>query len=71
MKQISVTGSFGIFDLVISSNIDEKITMTYDLNGFSKTNILRILNDLLNSDYLVVDQIPYLIVGSVITLGTR
>ncbi|MDZ8260168.1 AAA family ATPase [Nostoc sp. ChiQUE01b] len=49
IKQISVSGLFGIFDHVIPLNMDERITIIHGPNGFGKTAILRILNSFFNS----------------------
>lgn len=59
IKQISVTGLFGIFDHVIPLNIEERITIIHSLNGFGKTNILRILNGIFNSQYSYLKDIPF------------
>ncbi len=44
IQQISVNGLFGIFDHVISLNVDERITIIHGPNVFGKTAILRMLN---------------------------
>jgi predicted ATP-binding protein involved in virulence len=58
IKQISVTGLFGIFDHVIPLN-DERITIVHSPNGFGKTAMLRLLNGLFNSQYSVLWKIPF------------
>src|SRR5579885_1926326 len=50
IKQISVTDLFGIFHHVIPLNMDERITIIHGPNGFGKTIILRILNDLFSQE---------------------
>ncbi|MEM9543672.1 MAG: AAA family ATPase [Cyanobacteria bacterium P01_E01_bin.42] len=53
IKEISVTGLFGVFDRIIPLNMDEKITIIHAPNGFGKTIILKILHGLFNSNYFV------------------
>ncbi|RAM48504.1 MAG: hypothetical protein C6Y22_27565 [Hapalosiphonaceae cyanobacterium JJU2] len=59
IKQISVSGLFGIFDHVIPLNMDERITIIHGPNGFGKTAILRILNSFFNSRYSELRAIPF------------
>ena len=59
ITQISVEGLFGIFDHVIPLNIDERITIIHGLNGFGKSNILRMLDGLLNSKYSALINVPF------------
>ncbi|HBY77061.1 MAG TPA: excinuclease, partial [Cyanobacteria bacterium UBA11148] len=59
IQQISVTGLFGIFDHVIPLNMDERITIIHGPNGFGKTVMLRMLDALFNSHYLVFWTIPF------------
>lgn len=59
IKQISVTGLFGIFDHVIPLNMNDRITIVHGPNGFGKTAMLRLLNGFFNSDYSVFQTIPF------------
>lgn len=59
IKQISVSGLFGIFDHVIPLNTKERITIIHGLNGFGKTNILRILDGIFNSHHLALKNILF------------
>ncbi|MEH2235742.1 AAA family ATPase [Nostoc sp.] len=59
IKQISVSGLFGIFDHVIPLNMDERTTIIHCPNGFGKTAILRILNSFFNSRYADLRAIPF------------
>jgi predicted ATP-binding protein involved in virulence len=59
IKEISVSGLFGIFDHVIPLNMDEKITIVHGPNGFGKTAMLRMLNGFFNSRYSVFKSIPF------------
>lgn len=59
IQEISVYGLFGIFDHVIPLNMAEKITIIHGPNGFGKTVMLRMLNGLFNSRYLVFRSIPF------------
>lgn len=60
IKEISVSGLFGIFDHVIPLNLDERITIIHGPNGFGKTAILRILNSFFNSRYADLRAIPFI-----------
>ncbi|HLO85713.1 MAG TPA: AAA family ATPase [Nostocaceae cyanobacterium] len=59
IKQISVTGLFGMFDHVIPLNMEDRITIIYGLNGIGKTAILRLLNGFFNSRYSELRSIPF------------
>jgi len=59
ITKISVEGLFGIFDHFIPLNIDERITIVHGLNGFGKSNILRMLDGLLNSKYSALINVPF------------
>ncbi|QMS86872.1 AAA family ATPase [Nostoc edaphicum CCNP1411] len=60
IKQIYVSGLFGIFDHVIPLNMDERITIIHGPNGFGKTAILRILNSFFNSRNAELRAIPFI-----------
>ncbi|MBD2391009.1 AAA family ATPase [Aphanizomenon flos-aquae NRERC-008] len=59
IKQISVSGLFGIFDHIIPLNMDDRITVIHGHNGFGKTAMLRILNAFFNSRYPELRTIPF------------
>lgn len=59
IKQISVSGLFGVFDHVIPLNMDERITIVHSPNGFGKTVMLRMLDGFFNSKYSVFQTIPF------------
>ncbi|MEB3233399.1 MAG: hypothetical protein VKJ64_20490, partial [Leptolyngbyaceae bacterium] len=59
IQQISVSSLFGIFDHVISLNMNERITIIHGPNGFGKTAMLRMLNGFFNSRYSVFRTIPF------------
>lgn len=59
IKEISVSGLFGIFDHVIPLNTDERITIVHSPNGFGKTVMLRMLDGFFNSRYSVFRSIPF------------
>ncbi|MEH2339834.1 AAA family ATPase [Nostoc sp.] len=59
IKEISISGLFGIFDHVIPLNIDERITIIHGPNGFGKTAMLRILNSFFNTRYAELRTIPF------------
>jgi predicted ATP-binding protein involved in virulence len=58
IKQISVTGLFGIFDHVIPLNMDDRITIVHGPNGFGKTAMLRLVSGFFNSRYSVFTPFP-------------
>jgi predicted ATP-binding protein involved in virulence len=59
IKQISVTGLFGIFDHVIPLNMDERITIIHSPNGYGKTAMLRLLSGVFNSKYSILFTTPF------------
>jgi ABC-type uncharacterized transport system ATPase subunit len=59
IKQISVTGLFGIFDHVIPLNMDERITIIHSPNGYGKTAVLRLLSGIFNSKYSILFTTPF------------
>ena len=59
IKQISVTGLFGIFNHVIPLKLKDRITILHGLNGLGKTSILKILDGVLNSHYPVLKNSPF------------
>ncbi len=59
IKQISVSGLFGIFDHVIPLKMDDRITIIHGPNGFGKTAVLKMLNGLFNSRYSELRTIPF------------
>ncbi|HYW20975.1 MAG TPA: AAA family ATPase [Nodularia sp. (in: cyanobacteria)] len=60
VKQIAVSGLFGIFDHVIPLKIDDRITIIHGPNGFGKTAVLRILNGFFNNRYWELRSIPFI-----------
>ncbi len=58
IKQISVSGLFGIFDHVIPLN-EERITIIHGPNGFGKTAVLRLLDALFNSQPSKLISTPF------------
>jgi len=59
IRQISVSGLFGIFDHVIPLNMDERITIIHGPNGFGKTVMLKMLDGFVNSRYSGFQSIPF------------
>jgi predicted ATP-binding protein involved in virulence len=51
IKQISITKLFGIFDHVISLNLDDRITIIHGINGVGKTSILGLINGFFSGQY--------------------
>ena len=58
IKQISVSGLFGIFDHIIPLNMYDRITVIHGPNGFGKTAMLRILNAFLTPDTRSYELFP-------------
>ena len=56
---ISVKGLFDRFDHDIILNTEERITIIFGPNGFGKTMILRILNNLFNSSLRSLNKMPF------------
>lgn len=52
IAQVSVTNLFGIFDHTIPFHLDERITIIHGPNGFGKTVILRLLNEIFSQSDL-------------------
>lgn len=59
IKQIEVTGLFGMFDHVIPLNMEDRITIIYGLNGVGKTATIKLLNSLFNFDFSELEAIPF------------
>src|SRR6266567_1712370 len=59
IKQISVTNLFGMFNHTILFNRDDRITIIHGPNGFGKTAILRLLNDLFCSSNSTLRKMPF------------
>ncbi|MCU0547333.1 MAG: AAA family ATPase [Oscillatoriaceae cyanobacterium Prado104] len=51
ITKIYVTKLFGVFNHVISLNMEDKITIIHSPNGFGKTALLRLINGFFNSRY--------------------
>lgn len=59
IRQISVTNLFGMFNHTIPLNLEERITIVHGPNGFGKTIILKLLNQLFNHDVSELRKIPF------------
>jgi len=59
IQKILVSGLFGIFDHVITLNMDDKITIMHGPNGFGKTIIMRMIDGFLKSRSSVFRNIPF------------
>jgi ABC-type transport system involved in cytochrome c biogenesis ATPase subunit len=59
IKQLIVTGLFGIFNHRIQMNMDEKITIIHGPNGFGKTTILRMLNGVMTGRTWEIRNVPF------------
>ena len=59
IRQVSVSGLFGIFDHVVPMRTAERITIIHGPNGFGKTSLLRMLNALFSSRYRDLVNIPF------------
>ena len=59
ITRISVTNLFGMFNHTIPLNLDERITIIHGPNGFGKTIILTILNDVFSERNSTLLSIPF------------
>jgi predicted ATP-binding protein involved in virulence len=59
IKRVSVTKLFGMFDHVISFNLDEHITIIHGSNGLGKTTLLRMINGFFNNRLSELRSIPF------------
>jgi len=59
IKRISVRGLFKVFDHTIPLNMEDRITIMHGPNGFGKTILLHMLNDLFNSRYSIFRRVPF------------
>lgn len=59
IKQISVTDLFGRFDHKIPLKMLDQITILHSANGLGKTIILKMVNELFNGRYSLLDTVPY------------
>ncbi len=59
IKQISVRGLFRVFDHTIPLNMEDRITIMHGPNGFGKTILLHMLDDLFNSRYSIFRRVPF------------
>src|SRR5712691_11113500 len=59
INRISITNLFGMFDYDIPLNMNERITIIHGPNGFGKTSILRLLNELFHKSSTALKTIPF------------
>lgn len=59
IKRISITNLFGIFDYNIQLNTDERVTIIHSPNGFGKTTILKLLNELFTRGTSIIRNTPF------------
>ncbi len=59
IEKISITNLFEMFNYDISINTSEHITIIHSPNGFGKTAILRLLNDLFSRSSKALRTIPF------------
>lgn len=59
IKQISIKNLFGIFNHDITLNLDERVTIIHSPNGFGKTAILNLLNELFTRGTTVLRTTPF------------
>jgi predicted ATP-binding protein involved in virulence len=65
INKIAVKKLFGIFDHEIPLNSKDHITIIHGPNGFGKTILLTLINEVFNSQYEKLFEIPFseLIIG--------
>ena len=59
IKKIKVKKLFGIFNHEINMKLEEQITIIHGSNGLGKTTLLRMINSLLNLNFLELSAIPF------------
>lgn len=59
IKQISITNLFGIFNHTIPLNTIDRVTIIHSPNGFGKTAILKLLNDLFSQRNRALRTTPF------------
>jgi len=59
LKRIKINGLFGIFNHDIPLFMDERITIIHSPNGFGKTTILKILDDLFAKRLHSLGRVPF------------
>lgn len=59
IRQITIQKLFGTFDHIIPLNMTDRITILHGLNGFGKTTILRMLDNLFNGSLLLLFEVPF------------
>lgn len=59
IRQISIKNLFGIFNHDIHLNIDERVTIVHSPNGFGKTAILKLLNELFTQGISIIRSTPF------------
>src|SRR5216683_4489467 len=59
IRQISIKNLFGIFYHDIMLNMDERVTIIHSPNGFGKTAILKLLNELFTQSTNVLRTTPF------------
>lgn len=58
IKQVSVTNLFGIFNHIIPLYMGDRITIIHGPNGFGKTIMLKLLNELFSQGSVVLQIYP-------------
>ena len=59
IRQISVSNLFGMFSYVIPLHMDDRITIIHGPNGFGKTAILRLLNEVFHKSTAALRSTPF------------
>ncbi len=59
LREIRTHKLFGLFDHVISLNMDERITIVHGPNGFGKTAILRLIEAVFRRRYAALRELPF------------
>ena len=54
IKEFSVTNLFGRFNYIIPLNMEDRITIIHGRNGFGKTTLLKLINAIFNSRYMLL-----------------
>jgi predicted ATP-binding protein involved in virulence len=59
IRKITVKDLFGIFNHEIPLNTQDHITIVHGPNGYGKTKILSMVNDLFNANYIMLTTVPF------------
>jgi len=59
IRTIRTEALFGIFNHIISLNLNDRITIIHGPNGYGKTAVLRLVSDIFTSRHAALRQLPF------------